>query len=309
MRAVWSYWSRPRDLSSRRPWLAERYHLLSWALSFLTARRHYPDTVLVTDTAGARLLVDALGLEFGRVSTELDALAAADPTLWSLGKLYAYRAQTEPFVHIDADVYLWNRLPERLESAPVFTQSPEPVGEWSPWYRPGVMEETLLGAPGGWVPAEWSWYLRSGLPPRADCCGVVGGQDVGFIRYYASHAVEMVEHPGNRPLWATGDFRDRDMLSVEQYLLSACVEHHARTPGSPFAGVRMEHLFASMDDAFDRPLAIRLGYTHLIAAAKKEPAIVARLEQRVARDYPEAYERCLRCVRDHGVEGEMERAA
>jgi hypothetical protein len=50
-------------------------------ISFLdpaeTARKHYPQTTLVTDEEGADLLVERLGLEFKHVSTELPALAAA----------------------------------------------------------------------------------------------------------------------------------------------------------------------------------------------------------------------------------------
>jgi len=62
--------------------------------------------MLVTDTEGARLLVDKLGLRFTTVMTTLTALDDADPEWWVLGKLWAYRAQTEPFVHLDNDVFL-----------------------------------------------------------------------------------------------------------------------------------------------------------------------------------------------------------
>lgn len=306
MRAVWSYWSRPREVARGHAWLAERFHLFSWVLSLETARRHHPRTALVTDTPGARMLVDGLGLEFGAVSTSLDALSRSDPWMWALGKLYAYREQTEPFVHVDSDVYLWKALPRRLRSAPVFTQNPEPLSEETFFYRPHFVEEWLLSRAGGWLPPEWSWFLRSGLAPRGDCCGIFGGCDVEFIRHYARQAVAMVEHPENRRTWVDVPHRELDMISVEQYLLAACVEHHARTPGARFAGVRMEHLFESVEHAYAPGQAEAVGYTHLIAGAKGEAAVMARLEKRMARDHPDAYERCLRYVHDHGLEREME---
>jgi len=60
-------------------------------LALESARRHYSETYLYTDDAVAQLLIDRLGLEFAHVSTDLNALADADPGWWALGKLYAYQ--------------------------------------------------------------------------------------------------------------------------------------------------------------------------------------------------------------------------
>src|SRR5262249_42856235 len=118
-RAVWSYWSKPYEARRHEPWPSERHHLLSWVLSTMTARRHYGETTLCTDDAGARLLVDGIGLEFEHVSTALNALHVSNPDWWALGKLYAYRMQTEPFVHIDSDVFLWRPLSPDPASVPL----------------------------------------------------------------------------------------------------------------------------------------------------------------------------------------------
>src|SRR4051812_45760022 len=109
MRAVWSFWSKPWRARTGGTWRTERHHLLGWILSFEAARKHYPDTELITDDEGAQLLIDRLGLAFSRVSTSLNRLAAHDPRRWILGKLYAYREQSEPFVHLDTDVFLWKK--------------------------------------------------------------------------------------------------------------------------------------------------------------------------------------------------------
>src|SRR5262245_5668599 len=125
MRTVWSFWSRPHYADSHRMWISEKHHLLAWVLSVETARQHYPDTVLYTDSDGARLLVDALSLPFRCVSTTLDALADRDVAWWNLGKLCAYRAQEEPFLHIDSDVFLWRPLPAETAAGAVIVQNPE----------------------------------------------------------------------------------------------------------------------------------------------------------------------------------------
>src|SRR6266567_9051444 len=78
LRSVWSLWTKP-VMAGLSNWTSELHHLFGWVLSVETARQHYPQTALYTDDAGARLLVDQVGLQFDYVSTALNALDAHDP--------------------------------------------------------------------------------------------------------------------------------------------------------------------------------------------------------------------------------------
>lgn len=289
MRAVWSFWSRPFARRRAGSWGTERNHLLAWILSVETARRHYGRTALVTDSEGARMLVDGLGLEFDSVSTALDAAAGHDPAWWALGKLFAYRDQREPFVHLDTDVFLWKRLPARLEEAPVFAQNPEEVHPERFPYRTELLD-AALGETGGWLPEEWRGYRGPGR--TAACCGIVGGRDVDFLRHYAGRAILMVEDPRNRAGLARLADLDQHMVSLEQYLLAACAAHHR---------VRLEYLFPSWEAAMDERNAAAAGFTHLMCDAKRDPGIAARVERRVSAEHPARYERCLAYLDGKGV--------
>src|SRR3712207_6765809 len=201
MRAVWSFWTRPFRAHHHQLWPSEAHHLLAWVLSVQTARRHFRSTSLVTDDDGARMLVDGIGLQFDHVSTELNVLADEDPDWWCLGKLYAYRAQNEPFVHIDSDCFLWSPLPERLRAADLVAQHPE----WFPYdgpsyYRPGVLEAAVDDV-GGWLPDALRRYasVRGGGGVN---CGIMGGRRVDFIREYADLGIRLVQHPSNQAAWA-----------------------------------------------------------------------------------------------------------
>jgi hypothetical protein len=293
MRAVWSFWTKPFRLHHRSVWPSERHHLLAWVLSVETARRHYPDTMLCTDDDGARLLVDRLGLEFAHVSTALNALAGHDPGWWALGKIYAYRAQTGPFVHLDNDVFLWQPLPERLFSALVFAQNPEYFTTGASYYQPEEFERSLHTTRRGWLPAEWVWYRSLGPHQRAVCCGIFGGRRLDFIHHYAEQAIRLLEHPDNQHGWALLADKIGHNILFEQYLLSACLEYHRQQAHSLYRDMEMQYLFNSPDEAFDPGQAARAGYTHLIAGAKQNRAIAERLERRVRRDYPGHYERCV----------------
>lgn len=288
MKAVWSFWTKPYRMNRQSTWVSKKHHLLAWVLSVETAKKHYLKTSLYTDSQGAQMLVDELGLEFTQVSTELDALENHDPQWWALGKVYTYRAQTEPFIHIDSDVFLWKPLPLRMNSAPLLAQNPDNFIVGSSWYKPEGME-TAISSVNGWLPKEWKWQRSLSSFQKAVCCGIFGGNAVDFIRYYADLAIQLVEHPSNQQAWCllTPD-TERNVL-FEQYLLGSCVEYHRHQPNSPYKNIDIQYLFSSLDDAFISDNAARAGFTHLIADAKRNRTIADHLENRVRRDYPKYY--------------------
>src|SRR4030095_2945562 len=245
---------------------------------------------------GARLLVDELGLPFTEVSTALNALRGADPGWWVLGKLRTYRSQEAPFIHIDNDVFLWRPLPPNRQGCDVVAQNPEvfPFTDES-WYRP-VQYDRAIRRARGWAPPEWRRYIARG-GNIAICCGILGGGAVDFLRYYADLAIRMIEHPRNQAAWTRIGSPISDNILLEQYLVAACLDYHRQDAGSRFGSVTVRYLFTSSDEAFDELAAARVGYTHLIGGAKSNAALLKRLEQRVRRDYPEQYERCLRTAR------------
>ena len=278
MRAVWSFWSKPYLTERSSIWTNPAQHWLSWVLSVETARQHLPDTVLYTDTAGAELLIDKLGLQFGEVSTALDSLAGEDPGWWALGKLHTYAQQTAPFIHIDSDVFLWKPLPSRLMQAGVFAQHPEEVGEY---YNPKCLEDSVGGSAGTWLPEEWKWFCGSEGVKFAPCCGILGGHNIDFLRSYAESAIRVVDYPGNR-IALHGMEKIGNMILIEQFFLSACLGYH-REP--------IEHLFQSWEEATNPVRAARAGYTHLIGPAKKDEWVARRIEIRVQKEYPALFER------------------
>lgn len=296
MNAVWSFWSKPYLEARKSIWCSERQHLLSWILSLKQAQKFFEKTVLFTDDFGAKMLVDGLQLEFDVVSTALNTLNDHDPKWWALGKIYTYGSQNEPFIHIDNDVFLWKPLPVNSDTA-LFAQNPEYFDVGASFYMPERIE-LLVERQGGWLPKEWFWYRSSGQQQKAESCGVFGGGNTEFINYYSKRALETIEHSANTTLWATlGEQVERNIL-IEQYLLSACIEYckNHQDGCNQFQSIEIQYLFNSMDDAFDPGKAANAGYTHLIANTKKNEALANDLDRRVEKDYPEAFEKCLRYV-------------
>jgi hypothetical protein len=281
MNAVWSFWSVPWRSGQGWMWCSRKCFLLSWVLSLETCRKHYHDVALYTDSQGAHLLVDQLGLQFKRVFVTLDTLKDEDPRWWILGKLHTYRVQREPFFHVDYDVYLWKPLPSRLVDAPVFAQNPEDES----WYAPDECETLIESAGDSALPIEWKWHRDRGSVRKAANCGIVGGNDISFLHHYATQALELLRSPRNRTALAKLKDARRHNPLFEQYFLCACADYH---------GVRVKYLFESFEEASVSSRSMELGYTHLLGNAKSNPEIVQRLEARVATDFPLLYERCQR---------------
>jgi hypothetical protein len=294
MRAVWSFWSKPFWAHKGRIWREPRHHLLAWGLSLKLARRHFAETQLVTDAPGKAMLIDRLGLEFDDVRMDLDGLRDADPGWWALGKLTAYGLQQEPFVHLDTDVFLWKALPPALTSAPVLTQCPE-VHSWDdPWCAPSQVE-TLFERHQLSLPVEWDWASSVNTHTfREENCGIIGGNQVDFLRHYAQTAIRLIQDPAHRAAWAEVTEKGALIIILEQYLLAACLEYHRIDPRSPYRGVTVRHLFPSWSEAYNPHASARVGYTHLLGEAKSHPVVMARLEQRVAQIDPVFARHCER---------------
>jgi hypothetical protein len=99
-----------------------------------------------------------------------------------------------------------------------------------------------------------------------------------------------VTAPANQPGLRTLGQKGLHMLSVEQYLLAACIDY--RTYHSAQQDGRIHYLFDSPGDSSNPARLARLGYTHLAAGAKRHPHLARQLQRRVYRDYPHFYARC-----------------
>jgi hypothetical protein len=260
MRAVWSYWTRPYRARTGWGFRSEIEHLASWALSVWTAACHFSETLLVTDRAGADLLVDGLGLRFSAVRVELDSLAAP-LGLWNAGKLQAARVAAgmgDPFVHVDADLFLWKPLPDRILRAPLLGESLYRTSDFVSVDQCG----RAIEAAGGALPAAW------GRADQSVACGVFGGADLDTIGEWLAAAGPLYAEPAAAALAAATPSAP---MIPEEYLFRQTAL--AR-------GVPIETVFKSERAKWRGGAARRLGYTHLIGDGKYRygGAVCARLE-------------------------------
>lgn len=97
---------------------------MSVYLSLKCLRDKNYHTKLITDELGKKYLIDNFGLQYDEVTTELEG-ANISPHLWGMAKMYAFSLQTEPFLYIDLDAFLFNDIDIKLKNSDIFFQNYE----------------------------------------------------------------------------------------------------------------------------------------------------------------------------------------
>ncbi len=182
MKIVQTFWSGGRSpLEHSYGWLHAEYNLMSWTLSCLSLRKHYDRVELYTDRRGYEVLIEKLHLPYTAVHVVYDDDLCL-PQHWAYAKIKTYSMQTEPFLHVDGDVYIGNPFCEELLHAPLVVQNEE-IG--TAYYK--SMLDAIRKIPGVKFPDYAYAMLDAPCLPSFNM-GVFGGNDLAFIKDYCKEA-------------------------------------------------------------------------------------------------------------------------
>lgn len=226
MKAVFSFWTKPARGSLHKThagFPSQEYFETAFRLALLTAKKNFQRTQLVTDTEGYKLLCYDMSLEFDEVSLELDDLADMPSNLWMLGKLKAYSMQTEPFVHLDFDLFFLKAVPKAFKKGDIVVQSEELFKHYE-FYRWGV---------------EWVRSTHRNLPEEFDAfkdvpfeaqlaynAGIMGGNNHAALADYARKTLQLIEDNMDL-ITQLPAFRMSEINVIyEQYILAAYARYH-----------------------------------------------------------------------------------
>ena len=211
-KAVYSQWSKPFG-NVYGGFLNDKVAKASWEMSVRNARMTFGEVDLVCDAASKSALVDELGLEFDNVYNVLDdALSNIDKSFWVMGKFWAYKMQTAPFIHIDSDFIFFDKVPKQiLESDFVFSNK-ETVHSL---YKIGF---DLLDK----CPVKPWYYDRNACYNDICCVGVIGANNLETIKEWVDGVFEIVTHPDNKLFWRAVGGKGRFYVCwvLEQYLIA-----------------------------------------------------------------------------------------
>lgn len=299
MKIIQSLWTLPMKKGHEQAvnnrfhggWLHYKYHLMSWAYSCLQLRSLYDEVELVTDRHGKKLLVDLLELPYTTTNVLLDDLDQCNPELWALGKFYAFSAQDTPFIHVDGDVFLWERFPERLETAELIAQNLE---HDFPIYS--LMMDDLIKGRCHIPKVIWDNFQNNGLLDAYNA-GIIGGNNMEFFREYVKEALHFVEANHTRlktiPVGMFNTF-------YEQHLYY-CMAEKKQIRIECFSGaIEQSELNYSLKGVHQFKNAPHsTSYIHLFGEdAKKDPEICGILSGKLKMAYPHYHDRIMNIVRE-----------
>jgi len=179
------------------------------SLSVEYSKKFFEEVELVTNDYGKRILVNKYKLPFTSVNTALNKLDI-HPDLWAFAKIVSYSIQKEPFVHIDLDVILWEKIPSRMTKSRIFFQHKDTF-DMQPGYR--YLVDAISAT-------TVSYYCSEKRIEHAHNCGVVGVNDLSLTKKWLDLAKNFIFNESNRHFWNKLENKAQMNYLFEQYFIS-----------------------------------------------------------------------------------------
>jgi len=296
MKILQTFWTGPSAyntgdlINMKGGWLTCEYHWMSWALSCLQAKEIFGEVHLVTDLKGKQILVDQLHLPYTSVSTDLEgALDDYHPALFSLAKIFTYGSQTEPFLHLDGDVYLWHKPHDDLLTARLIAQNLDKDLEF---YSYGLDE---INRHFTHIPETMRKEYYNTKSIYGSNAGLLGGSDMAFFKRYCQQAFGFIDkNKGDLGKLNPGNLN----FIFEQYLFCslAAEENIAIAYYQPMVDSPVFKDYIKFEDWPDVQMV------HPVGNFKKYPHVCDHLAKKLRNDYPEHYYRIINRVKSAGVD-------
>lgn len=298
MKIVQSQWTKPgkknNQLSAddnKGGWLEKKYNYFSWALSVLQLKKYYNNIELVTDKAGYDLLINKLELPYDSVKTVLDELNVYPEELFMMGKVYAYSIQDEPFIHVDSDVFIWDKFDSKLENSPLICQSKEDEEFYNQHYFEIFypMLKNFEFCP----PYLEKSMIKNGRIVAVNA-GIIGGQNFDFYKNYKDQVFEFVER--NVAHFEKVELKKTNIV-FEQFLFHAMAEEQLMDINYLSLGN-----YTFLSDILDfTGVPEKIKYMHLYAGHKKVKLYLDGLEYRLQKDHPAYYYKIINLLKTNQI--------
>ena len=299
MKIVQTLWTGNLSGSSKKSvdikagWPTPEFHWMSWALSCLQARSLFDEVELVTDSFGKEILIDQLGLPYSSVSTALEGVLQNYPSeLWALAKIFSYSIQTEPFLHIDGDVFLWEKPGKRIMEAAIVSQNLE---KDLPFYKSSLdgINKVFQHLP----PIYQKEYYENKTIYSGNA-GLIGGSDLGFFKTYCEEAFAFIDqNKKDLDKVLPVNLHNLNFL-FEQYALYQIASRENKTISFYLEEIIETPLYEDLIRFQDRPF---VKMVHPVGGFKKQQHLCDHLSKNLRFAYPSFYYKIVNWLKGEGV--------
>ena len=271
-------------------WAAPEYHLMGWALSCLQLNKLYGSVELYANSNAAKLLIDTLELPYSKLHLTHDNLNLINDNLWALPKIFTYSLQSEPFVHLDGDVFIFKQLPDTLLQNDLIAQNVETATD----YYLSTQKELLQNFT--FFPACVKAEFDLPTPINAVNAGILGGNNIAFIKEYTDIAFEYINK--NAAKLSTVNV---DLFNVffEQHLFYALAKEKSISIGCLFEEIIEDNQYKHLSEFYEAPYS--KSYFHLLGHYKRDKYTCLQMTAKLRELYPEYYYRIISLCKKQGI--------
>lgn len=193
MDMIQSFWTNNIDSLEKLKmgWPETKYNLISWTLSAKSILKYYDNITLYTDDFGEEVLINKLHLPYTKVIKNYNTYENKyPPSIWAIMKMQTYKWHKNPFIHIDGDVYIYNKFPNKFLGANLIAQNLEIN------FKPYIGIINKIKKHYKCIPNEIKDIKLNNLeldPIIAVNCGIFGGNNLNFIKEYVSFSELFLE--------------------------------------------------------------------------------------------------------------------
>ena len=286
MKIIQSFWTgNQNDFTNSHGWFNYKYNWISWILSSHQLIKFHKQVELYTDAFGYEILINKLQLPYTKVHVVLDEINHFHKDLWAVAKIKTFQLQTEPFLHVDGDVFVWESLTEKFKNSNLVVQNLEVTSTYYPdkWkeIRPNLI----------YIP-DTVKNFKCTTTDLVTNMGIIGGNNLNFITEYTHKSLEFVEK--NKPIWSK--IKDYNFnIFFEQIFFYRLSKQKNEEISFLFNECYKSDSYKGFANFGDVPTK---KYLHLLGDYKRELNKCIQMESYTMRFYPESYSKLMKLINE-----------
>ena len=286
MKIIQSFWTgNQNDFTNSHGWCNYKYNWISWILSSHQLIKFHKQVELYTDAFGYEILINKLQLPYTKVHVVLDELNHFHKDLWAVAKIKTFQLQTEPFLHVDGDVFVWESLTEKFKNSNLVVQNLEVTSIYYPdkWkeIRPNLI----------YIP-DTVKNFKCTTTDLVTNMGIIGGNNLNFITEYTHKSLEFVEK--NKLIWSK--IKDYNFnIFFEQIFFYRLSKQKNEEISYLFNECYKSDSYKGFANFGDVPTK---KYLHLLGDYKRELNKCIQMESYTMRFYPESYSKLMKLINE-----------
>lgn len=173
---------------------SNKMFLNSCVMSVMQSKKFFDKIIIVTDKIGSEIF-KSLELPIDILYDDLDdKINEKYKNFWAISKLFAHTYQTEPYVHLDLDLYLWKKLPNIFyaKNIDLIYLYPEKYVSLD-LYSQGIYDYIKYGKKGIITDLDKFLIEYNNRNNVALNCAILGGRNVSFIKEYAENILNYLK--------------------------------------------------------------------------------------------------------------------